>query len=72
MNECLKIDELDVNHIDTLKATPLHVAMRKRQLEAVTDAVEINKKSNRQVFNLNVINSKGQTALHFAIEKQDH
>ena len=57
--ECLKIDELNVNHIDSLKATPLHVAMRERQIEALRDCVQLNKTYSRQIFNLNLINARG-------------
>ena len=63
---------VDVNHVDTLNATPIHVAMRKRQIQAVEAAIRINKESKKPVFNFNVINARGTTPVHYAIEKHDH
>ena len=69
LTECLKVPSLNLNHVDSLKATPLHVAMRKRQHLAVKEAVETNKAAQRCIFNFNVLSSRGHTALHYAIEK---
>ena len=34
--------------------------------------VSINKHNKRQVFNLNLRDKRGQTPLHYAVEKQDY
>lgn len=39
---CSEISDLNVNLIDSLKASPLHIAMRKRQFEAIKDCININ------------------------------
>jgi hypothetical protein len=39
--------KVDLNHIDTLKAAPIHVAIRKRQYQAIIDCVELNHNFNR-------------------------
>lgn len=63
---------IDVNHVDKLNATPIHVAMRKRQVLAIEMAVKINKEYGRPIFDFNVINARGTTPVHYAIEKHDH
>jgi len=71
--ECVKLrDVLDLNLIDSLEACPLHVAMRKRQFEAICQCVKINKTHDKPVFDFNIRNKRGQTPLHYAIEKQDY
>lgn len=61
-----------MNKIDDLRASPLHVAIRKRQYQALKDCVQINKEYGRQVFDFNILDKKGQSALHYAVEKQDY
>ena len=46
LKECLRL-KVDVNHIDDLRASPLHVAIRKRQYQALKDCVQINKEEGR-------------------------
>lgn len=71
LKECLKLG-LDVNHVDTLKAAPLHVALRKRQYQVLADCAKINAEEGRAVFDLNALDKKEQTPLHYAVDKQDH
>ena len=65
-------DIIDINLIDSLQACPLHVAMRKRQFEAIQECAKINRNHNQPIFNFNLRNKRGMTPLHYAIEKQDH
>ena len=63
---------MSLNHIDTLKAAPIHVAIRKRQYQALLDCTRLNRQHARQVIDLNVRDKRGQTPLHYAIDKQDY
>lgn len=42
LQQCIKLGTVSLNHIDTLKAAPIHVAIRKRQYQALTDCNRIN------------------------------
>jgi hypothetical protein len=42
LRECISLG-VDVNHIDQISAAPIHIALRKKQLEALRDMVSINK-----------------------------
>lgn len=66
-----KASELGVslNFIDQMQTAPIHIALRKRQYQAIRDAVTLNTKFNRPVFDLNLWDKKGATPLHFAVEK---
>ena len=61
-----------MNHIDELKAAPIHVAVRKKQYQAIRDCIEINKQRGKQVFNFNLYDKKGFTPLHYAVDKHDY
>lgn len=69
--KCLKIG-VDLNHVDSLKAAPIHVAIRKRQYQAISDCVSLNKKYGKQVVDVNIKDKRGITPLHYSIEKQDY
>ena len=69
--ECIKLG-VDVNLVDTLKAAPIHVALRKRQHQAISDMIKINELKGSQIFDLNVRDKKEMTPLHYVLEKQDH
>jgi ankyrin repeat protein len=71
LKECLH-QGIDVNHVDSLKAAPLHVALRKRQNQAISDCARINREHHRPVFDFNLTDKKELTPLHYAVEKQDH
>ena len=68
LKECIR-QKVNVNHIDDLKAAPIHVAMRKRQYQALQDCILINKNMGRQVFDFNIVDKHGQAPLHFSVEK---
>jgi hypothetical protein len=42
LKECVNLKILNLNHIDNLKAAPIHVAIRKKQYQALRDCVQIN------------------------------
>jgi len=69
--ECIR-KGVDVNHIDDLKAAPIHVALRKRQYLVIKDCVRLNMLHSEPFVNLNLSDKKGMTGLHYAVEKQDH
>jgi hypothetical protein len=53
LRECVKLG-VDANHVDSLEAAPIHVALRRRQEPAVAACVSINLEYGKEVFNLNV------------------
>lgn len=46
LKECISL-KIEMNKIDDLRASPLHVAIRKRQYQALKDCVQINKEYGR-------------------------
>lgn len=66
--ECIRMG-VDVNHIDDLDAAPIHVALRKRQYQVINDCIRINMQRQDPLFNLNMVDKKGMTGLHYAVEK---
>ena len=56
---CSEISDLNVNLIDSLKASPLHIAMRKRQFQAISDCIGLNIIKNQKYFDFNIPNKKG-------------
>lgn len=71
LHRCLDLG-VNVNLVDQIYAAPIHIALRKKQYQAIKDMVSINTSSGRQVFDFNIKDKRGQTPLHFAVEKQDY
>jgi ankyrin repeat protein len=69
--ECVRLG-VDVNLVDELDAAPIHVALRKRQYQVINDCIRINMQREEPLFNLNLLDKKGMTGLHYAVDKQDH
>jgi hypothetical protein len=69
--ECVRLG-VDVNLVDDLDAAPIHVALRKRQYQVINDCIRINMQIEEPLFNLNLLDKKGMTGLHYAVDKQDH
>lgn len=71
--ECLKLGSaMNFNLVDALMATPLLVALRKRQLEALVDCATINRETNQPIFDFNILDKGGRTPLHYAVEVKDY
>lgn len=68
LNRCLALC-VNVNLVDQIYAAPIHIALRKKQYQAIKDMVQINKEAGRPIFNLNIRDKRGQTPIHFAVEK---
>jgi ankyrin repeat protein len=65
--------KVQVNLIDSIGASPIHIALRKRQYKALQDVVTLNIESKTgQIFDLNMRDKRGHTPLHYAVEKQDY
>jgi len=47
LGECVKSKSINLNLIDSLKAAPMHVGIKKKQHQALRDCVEINKNEGR-------------------------
>lgn len=63
---------VDVNHVDTLNAVPIHIALRKKQYKAIEDLVNLNIARQKQIVNFNIVDAKGTPPLHYAIDTNDH
>lgn len=66
MEECVKLG-VNFNLVDSQKAAPIHLALRKRQYVALQDCLKLNR--NRQVIDFNLPDKNGNTALHYACDK---
>ena len=71
LKKCLEIG-INVNLIDQMQTAPIHIALRKKQYQAVKDMILFNKGYGRRVFDLNIRDRQGQGPLHFVVDKQDY
>jgi len=58
LNKCISLG-VDVNLVDQINAAPIHIALRKKQYQAIKDMVSLNKIHNRQIFDLNLTDKRG-------------
>jgi hypothetical protein len=58
LRECVNLG-VNVNHIDQIHAAPIHIALRKKQVEAIKDMVALNVEYRKPVFNLNLTDKRG-------------
>ena len=63
---------VDMNLVDSIGAAPIHIALRKKQYQAIRDMVLINQQHKSQVFDLNIKDKKGYTPLHYAVQNHDY
>jgi ankyrin repeat protein len=68
MEECVKLG-VNLNLVDTQRAAPIHLALRKRQYAALEDIIKLNQK--KEIIDINIADKNGNSALHYACEKQD-
>ena len=71
LKQCMEV-AVDLNLIDRMAAAPIHLALGKKQHQALRDMALLNKQHGRRVFDFNVRDKRGLTPLHYAVEKQDH
>ena len=55
-----------------MQTAPIHIALRKKQYQAIKDIIQMNKDAGKQVFDLNIRDRQGLSPLHFVVEKQDY
>ena len=64
MDFILKCNNIDINQINTSKATPLHLASEMKNIKCVTKLINAN--DSGYELDINAKNSNNWTALHFA------
>jgi ankyrin repeat protein len=67
---------IDMNLVDNNGLSPIHVAIKKNQIEALRYAVNYNKRADGtrggRIFEFNIHGKKGFTPLHYSIIKANH
>ena len=58
LKQCLEVG-VDLNLIDRMAAAPIHLALGKRQHQALKDMALMNKTHNRRIFDFNVRDKRG-------------
>ena len=58
LNRCISLG-VDVNLVDQINAAPIHIALRKKQYQAIKDIIHLNIIHKKQLFDLNITDKQG-------------